>query len=107
MQVVRPIEAIFRSSETELAKSVAELKMSNKITGAKLQTNFEVLDSKIASGVKNIINGDFKRRLFVDEDVAQTEKRSRTARQVACNELSTSTSRSATQMSLFWTSMRF
>ena len=81
--------------------------MSNKITEAKLQTNFEVLDSKIASGLKNIINGDIKRRLFVDEDLAQTEKRCLTARQVACNESSASTSRSVTQMSLFWTSMRF
>ena len=106
MQVVRLIEATFRISETEPAKSVAELKMSNKITGAKLQTNFEV-DSKIASGLKNVINGDFKRRLFIEEDLAHIEKRCVTARQVACNESSSSTSRSATQMSLFWTSMRF
>ena len=106
MQVVRLIDATFRISETEPAKSVAELKMSNKITGAKLQTNFEV-DSKIASGLKNVINGDFKRRLFIQEDLVPTEKRCVTARQVACNESSSSTSRSATQMSLFWTSMRF
>ena len=86
MQVVRLIDATFRISETEPAKSVAELKMSNKITGAKLQTNFEV-DSKIASGLKNVTNGDFKRRLFIQEDLAPTEKRCVTARQVACNEI--------------------
>ena len=86
MQVVRLIDATFRISETEPAKSVAELKMSNKITGAKLQTNFEV-DSKIASGLKNVINGDIKRRLFIQEHLAPTEKRCVTARQVACNEI--------------------
>ena len=32
--------------EIESAKSIAELKTSSTITGAKLQTNFEVLDSK-------------------------------------------------------------
>ena len=46
-------------NEIESAKSIADLKTSKTITGAKLQTNFEVLDSKIASGLQKIINGDF------------------------------------------------
>ena len=58
--------------EIESAKSNADLKTSKIIIGAKLQTNFEVPDSKIASGLKNIIQGDFK-RVFIQEDAAQKE----------------------------------
>ena len=47
-------------NEIESAKSVADLQTSFTISGAKLQTNFEVLDSTIASGLKQIINGDSK-----------------------------------------------
>ena len=40
-----------------------------RITAAQLQTTFEVLDSKIASGLKKIINGDFKRLLKIKADI--------------------------------------
>ena len=40
---------------------------------AKLQTNFEVLDSNIASGLNKIINGDFKGRVCIREEAAQKE----------------------------------
>ena len=58
----RSIEAMVWVNDIESAKSVADLKTSCSITGEKLQTNFEVLDSKIASGLKTISNGDYKRR---------------------------------------------
>ena len=37
-----PIEAMIWVSEIESAKSVADLKTSDSITGSKLQTNFKV-----------------------------------------------------------------
>ena len=60
MQVVRWI------NEIESATSIADLQTSYSITGPKLQTNFEVLDSKIASGLNKIINGG-----FIQEEAAQ------------------------------------
>ena len=48
-------------NEIEYAKSVADLKTSYIITGDKLQTDSQVHDSKIASGLKKPINEDFKR----------------------------------------------
>ena len=42
----RPIEAMVWIIEIDSAKSVADLKMSCSSIGAKLQTNFVVLDSK-------------------------------------------------------------
>ena len=49
-----------------------------------MQTTVEVLDSKVPSGVKKIINGDVKRRVFVEEEAAQkVKKRFLTGRQVA------------------------
>ena len=60
----RPIEEMVWISDIESAKSIADLKSSYSITGAKLQTHFEVLDFKVASGLKKIINGDVKRRVF-------------------------------------------
>ena len=63
--------------------SIVDLKTSHPITRVKLQTNFEVLDSKIASGLKKIINGVSKRRVCIREAAAQREKRFLTGRQVA------------------------
>ena len=48
----RLVEAMTWVNEIESAKSIADLKTAKSITGAKLQTNFEVLDSRIASGVR-------------------------------------------------------
>ena len=67
----RPIEAVVWINEIESAKSVADLKMSYSITGAKLQTHFKVLDFKIASGLKKFTNGDFKRRVSIQEEAAR------------------------------------
>ena len=46
---VRPIEAMVWINEIESATSTADLKTPKTITRAKLQTNFEVLDSKECS----------------------------------------------------------
>ena len=43
---------------------------------------FQTDSKKIASGLKKIINGDFKSRVFVGEEAAQKEKRFLTGRQV-------------------------
>ena len=69
-------------NEIECAKPLADLKTSYFATVAKLQTNFEVLDSDKAGGQKKIIDGDFKRRVFIQEEAAQKEKRCLTGRQV-------------------------
>ena len=61
----RPIEAMRLIIESESAKSIADPKTPYSITGAELQTHFEVLDSKIASGHKKIINLESNRRVFL------------------------------------------
>ena len=66
-----PIEAMVWINGIESVKSTAELKTSNTIARSKLQTNFDVLDSDIVSGLKKIINGDFKRRVFIQEEAAK------------------------------------
>ena len=60
------------------AKSISDLKSHIQ---SQVQTNFEVLDSKMASGLKKIINGDFEREAFIQEEAAQ-KKRFLTGRQV-------------------------
>ena len=64
----RPVEASVWINEIASAKSFAKLKTSKSINGSELQSNLEVLDSKIASGLKKIINGDFKRRVFKERN---------------------------------------
>ena len=70
-------------NEMDSAKSMADLETSQTITGAKLQTNFEVLDSTLASGLKKIINGDFKTSVFTREETVQKEQLFLTRRQAA------------------------
>ena len=79
----RPIEGMMWINEIESAKSIADLETSYTITWAKLQTNFEVLDSKIARGLKKVTHGDFIRRVFIQEDAAKKGKRFLIGRQVA------------------------
>ena len=50
-------------------------------TEAECQTNCNVVDSEMASGIKNIFNGDFRKRVFVAEEASQQEKRFLTGRQ--------------------------
>ena len=60
-------------TEIESGKSLAQLEISKTITVAELQTNFEVFDSQMVSGLRNILNGDFKRRIFIEDEAAQNE----------------------------------
>ena len=55
VQVFR-LKQWYGSNEIESAKSIADLKTSHTVTGAKYQTYYQVLDSKKTSGVKKIIN---------------------------------------------------
>ena len=68
----RPIEAMVCINEIGSAKSVADVKTSYSVTEAKLQTNFEVLDSKIASSPNRIIDGNVKRKVFIQEEAGQS-----------------------------------
>ena len=70
----RQIETTAWFNEIESAKSIVDLKTLYSVTGSNLRTNFEVLVSKVASGLKRIINKDFKRRVFIQEEAAQKEK---------------------------------
>ena len=79
----RPIEAMVWINEIESAKSISDLKTLYAITGAKFLTNFEILNSRIASGLKKIINGDFKRRVFIQQTAARKKKRYLTGRKIA------------------------
>ena len=58
---------MIRISEIESAKSIADLRTSYSIIGVKLQTDLEVLDSKIASVLQKIINRDLKNRVLIQE----------------------------------------
>ena len=55
-------------------KPIADLKTSNVTTRATLQTDFEALDAKMASFLKKVINGDFQRRVFIEEEAVQKEE---------------------------------
>ena len=68
----RPVEKMVWNNEIESVKSAADLETSHSITGAKLHANFEVLDSIVASGLKKIISGDFKTRVFTQKEAAPT-----------------------------------
>ena len=45
----RPIEAVVWTNEIESAKSIADLKTSHSVTGAKLQSNFGVIGWRMVS----------------------------------------------------------
>ena len=70
-------------NEIESAKPIADLKTSYYCHQDQSADYFGILDSKIAGGLKKIINGDFKRRVFIQEEAAQKEKRCPMGRQVA------------------------
>ena len=57
-------------NEIESAKSIANLKASYTIAGAKLQTDFRGSrrKKKKASGLKKIMNGDLQRKVPIQED---------------------------------------
>ena len=61
-------------NEIEPAMSIADLESSCAITGAKLQTNFEVVGAQVESGLKKFINGDVKRKVFIQEEELHKKK---------------------------------
>ena len=75
----RSFEAMVWISEIASAKSIAELKTSKN----HYWSDFEVLDSEIASGFKTLINWDFEIGVAIDEQCSQTDMRCLTGRQVA------------------------
>ena len=58
-------------TEIESGKCIADLKTSHLVTRAKTQTNFEVLGTHTTRGFKKINDGDFKRRVSIEEKAAQ------------------------------------
>ena len=66
----KPSDAMVCTTEVDEVKSIENLKTLKWIAGHSSR-DFEYLDAKVASGLKNIINGDFKRRVFTEEDMAQ------------------------------------
>ena len=61
----KPSDAMQWIIEMEEAKRIGDLKISESITGQS-SVDFEHLDAKIARRPKKIINGDFKRRVFME-----------------------------------------
>ena len=66
----------------EDAKSFDELFTSASLAGDPIP-DFENLDFKIASGLRKILAGDFKKQVTTAEGKALSEKRSLTGRQIA------------------------
>ena len=69
--------------EVEMVDSLDDLKSSRSVCGKKLP-NFEMLDAKIASALNKIIqNSQFKKKVSLEEQKAQTEDRFLRGRQIA------------------------
>ena len=69
--------------EVGMVDSVDELRSSSSMRGIPMP-NFEVLDARIASALNKIIhNSHFKRRISLDEQKAQKQKRFLRGRQIA------------------------
>ena len=75
-------EAMEWNSEIESAKNIDELKKFSSRLG-KQCSDFEVLDCKIASGLKNIFHSDFKMRTCGEELMAPKESIFLKGRQIA------------------------
>ena len=79
----RPSEAMVWMNEIETAKSVADLETSSTITGQSCRQTSRILIQKKKRGLNKVINGDFKGRVFSEEEAAQQGIRFLTGRQVA------------------------
>ena len=77
-----PRDAMLWIGEVEDAKSIDDLITSASITG-KSKPDFENLDVNIASGLRKILTGSFKKQVTTAEGKTQSEKSSLTDRQVA------------------------
>ena len=61
----KPSDAMPWINEMEDAKRIGDLKISESNTGQS-SVDFEHLDAKIARRLKKVIDGDFKRRVFIE-----------------------------------------
>ena len=74
---------MLRIKEVEMVDSADELKSSRSIAGQDFP-NFELLDARIASVLKKIIqNSQFKKKVSLEEQRAQKEDRFLRGRQIA------------------------
>ena len=74
---------MLRIKEVEMVDSVHDLKTSQSFGGYRFQ-NFEMLDAKIASGLKKIIrNTHFNKKVSLEEQKSQMEDRFLHGRQIA------------------------
>ena len=79
-----PSEAMLWIEEVEMVDSVDDLKSSRSIQGYTHFLNSEMLDAKIASVLNKIIqNSNFKKKVSLEEQKAQTEDRFLRGRQIA------------------------
>ena len=70
-----PSEAMLWIKEVKMVDSLEELKSSRSVSG-NIFLNFEMLDAKIASALKQIIqNSQFKKKVSLEEQKAQKENR--------------------------------
>ena len=70
--------------EAEIAKSINDLLTSRSITGRRDFTEYEMLDARIASTLKNILTSvHFRREVSVEEQRAQKDDRFLRGRQIA------------------------
>ena len=74
-------------NEVEMVDSVDDLMYSSAFRGIQMP-NFEVLDARIASALNKIIhNSHFKRRISLEEQMAQKQDRFLRGRQIAYTDL--------------------
>ena len=74
VQVIQ-LKEWFGSARLSPRNILPNCRRQNPSHKAVLQSNFEVLDSKKANGLKKIVNGDFKRSVFNQEEAAQKRKK--------------------------------
>ena len=78
-----PSEAMLWIKEVEMVDSMEEFKSSRSVAGNNF-TNFEMSDAKIASALNKIIqNSHFKKKVSLEEQIAQKEGQFLRGRQIA------------------------
>ena len=80
----QPIEAMVWITEMESAKSIADLKTSFSFIWVKLETNFEVRDSK-NKWFQDIINGDSRRKVLIQEEAVFQQRCRQSSHHASCS----------------------
>ena len=86
--------------EVEIAKSLGEVQTSTSVTG-KTVRDFEILYSQLATGLGQILLGNFKRSVATEESEAQKKGGYLAGRQIAW--LITRLAKSEATAQPFWT----